>query len=442
MLTMVLFSQKSSEIIRHCSVLFIVGCISFLPHVSLAEPVVFTGAMVPALLGVPVQDIRAYDALGNVVTLQIDEVTFDGEYVCPDGEEPNSSDGNGVLDPHDEIVFLHEECSPCGTQQFPVDSVVHDKGKTLLPVVVGHGENTAVLFLSDDAASPRCTKRYLKYNHAQQSLRTPSYYAQFGLHRFHFTRAGVWDSEKSGWVNLTLELRVEILLKALWGLLAIRYSEDNLVCFVKRYKVGPLRLIRRGDFHLRLGFGLRGSRASVNQICYPQIVQVPVQVHIPVPFRTFFSEAYVEMTPVLAPEGKPYRFSVSACSIAETIGGTDFLDTIISCLPNRSLMTVSDGMRGYGWLLHTSIADSLLGSSGIVFRRPSSRPGGVAECGYRLVIRNLPRGYYDISNWVLFPKGDFVTVAAAYQGISVPTLVSTAKGTELNRLTVSTGRKK
>lgn len=441
-MTMIHFSLKLCAGISRCSALCIIGCIGFLPHVSTAEPVVLTGAMVPALLGVPIQNIRAYDAFASAVTLQIDEVTLDGEYVCPDGEEPNSSDGNGVLDSQDEIVFLREECSPCGTQQFPVDSVVHDRGKTLLPVVVGDGANTAVLFLSNDAESPRCTKRYLKYNHAQQSLRTPSYYAQFALNRFHFTRAGVWDGEKSGWVDLTLELRVEILLKALWGILPIHYSEDNLVCFVKRYKVGPLRLIRRGDFHLRLGFGLRGSRASVNQICYPHIVQVPVQVHIPAPFRAFFSEAYLEMTPVLAPEGKQYRFSVPECGVAEIIGGNDPLDTIFSCQHNRSLMTVSDGKHGYGWLLRTSIANSLLGGSGIVFRRPSSRPGGVAECGYRLVIRNLPRGYYDITNWVLFPSSDFSAVAAAYRGIAAPTWVSTAKGTEQNRLTVVTGQKR
>ena len=102
-------------------------------------------------------------------------------------------------------------------------------------------------------------------------------------------------------------MRVKIYLRALWGLLPITYSENNIVCEVKRFKVGPIRLIRRGDFHLNLGLWMKGSHAAVNQLCYPDMVKVPVYVHVPIRFNSFFSRAYIEMTPVIHEQARNYK---------------------------------------------------------------------------------------------------------------------------------------
>ena len=362
-----------------------------------AEPVVFTGEMVQSLLGKPVDQLRMCNSRGEPIPFQVDEITVDGEYVCPEGVKPNTDSGNGILDKQDEIVFLYEDALPFSLN----DSGIPVYG---VPIVLKQGSEQRRVFLSDDYRSIELSeKKYIQYDHKEQIIQTPYYYAQFGKDRFHFTKAGVRDlGTGNKFIDLTNELRIEILLKALWGLIPIRYSEENIVCLVKRYKTGPLRLIRRGDFHLNLGMGIKGSRAAVNQICYPQIVKVPVYIHVPIRFRALFGDAYLEMTPVIKKHAGPeFSFRIPQSGFSAGISGTP-LDTMIRLIPNNKFMAVTDGLNGYGWLLQAKIADSLLEGSSFVFRRPSSRSGS-AECGFRMTIRDLPKGYYEITNWVMFP---------------------------------------
>jgi hypothetical protein len=264
-------------------------------------------------------------------------------------------------------------------------------------------------------------------------LRTPRYYAQFSSNRFHFIRAGITDSTGRKWIRLTRELRVEIFLKALWGMLPIRYTEDNLVCYVKRYKVGPVRCIRRGDFHLRLGLGIRGSHASVNQCCYPQMVCVPVYVHIPIKFKRLFNEAWMEMTPVIDTAGAAFFFNVPDCNFREPLRTPEQNDTLVLCRPAGRLFTVGDGSDGYGWLLTTNIPDSSMTGSGFVVRRTLQRTG-IAACGFRLELRDVARGRYTITNQVLFSPGPQQDIAAACDDVVAPCTVTTPGGTFPNRL--------
>jgi hypothetical protein len=174
-----------------------------------------------------------------------------------------------------------------------------------------------------------------------------------------------------------------------------------MVCLVKRYKVGPIRLIRRGDFHLNLGLFFQGSHAAVNQICYPQLVRVPVYVHLPMRFRTLFKEAYIEMTPVFRKEGADFSFDVASRDLSFPLGSARRFDTLVETNPNHTCMTAHNGFLGYGWLLDAAIDDRLLSGSGYRVTLPSDR-GGIGQCGFRLTVRDLPKGYYLIGNWVLF----------------------------------------
>lgn len=359
------------------------------------EPVVINGSMIRSLVGTELNRIRIHDWSGNPIPFQIDEITDSGEYVCPDGEASNEDSSNGVFDTQDEIVFLWGDCSKKMIQK-PIGSSANT-----VKVQIKNRNETRYVLISDDKSIGLSKKRYIRYDHAKQMLSTPYFYAQFGKDRFHFITAGVKNFGKDDYVTLTNELRIKILLKALWGLIPIRYSENNLVCVVKRYKVGPIRVIRRGDFHLNLGLGLKGSRAAVNQICYPSMVKVPVYVHVPVRFRSFFGEAYIEITPVINSAADGYEFFVPKADFRARTKGTE-IDTLLMINPNNEYMSVNDGTRGYGWVLKADIPDTLLQRSSFVFRRPSVR-NGVSDCGFRMILRDLPKGYYEITNWVLFP---------------------------------------
>jgi hypothetical protein len=335
---------------------------------------------------------------GNgAIPFQIDEVTGDGEYVLDRGESPNVKDGDGVLGGRDEIVFLWDDAD---TAADAADILINKDANRL---TLGRGGERRFVYAGFDPSSsiPRSSKRHIGYNHDTQRVTTPYYYADFARDRFHFVGAGLMDFSKGGYVDLVGELRVEILLTTLFGLIPIRYGENDLVCFVRRYKAGPIRLIRRGDFHLNLGLGVKGSRAAVNQICYPRSVGVPVYVHLPIRFRSLFGKAHIEMTPTIRESGRNFVFSVPSETLSFPTVGPN-IDTLLQTMPLRKMYTLKRGQSGYAWVLDATMPQEQIEGSGFIMRRPSSKPQGIAECGFRLSVKDVPKGNYYITNRVLF----------------------------------------
>lgn len=394
-----------------------------------AEPVVINGSMVPALVGTPIADLRMVNYQGIAIPFQVDEITPGGEYVCPQGEMPNADSGNGRFDRQDEIVFLWEDAMAYQTISGPgVPSCTSCVSKR---ITITKGNETRYFWVSNNRKLPVSSVKYLSYDHERQYLKTPYYYAQFGRNRFHFIRAGVMDFETGRYCNLTNELRVVIALKALWGLLPITYTEENIICSVKRYKAGPLRIIRCGDFYLKVGLGIKGSKAVVYQICYPQLVKVPVRMSLPVRFKIFFSDAFIEMTPVLNKESSQFRFMVPSLDFVEKFS-LKSVDTLIMTIPDKVYL-VSDGVKGYGWITQINVDSSKLSGSGYVLRRPSSR-SGIAECGFKMTVRDLPKGSYDIINWVFFSKNRIEEHKKELRAVLEPAVISTDSVTSTNLL--------
>jgi hypothetical protein len=395
-----------------------------IPCLVLSEPIVLTGKMVPSLLGKDISHLRVTNHAGACIPFQIDEVQ-DEDYVCPNGKDPTR--GRGFLDTADEIVFLWEDADTVAPVTARGLRTEIPKVNSRVCIAIGHGLENRYAYVVDSASIPLSPVSYIAYDSAREVVTTPYFYAGFGHDRFHFTRAGIRDFAHDTYVNVTNELRIRIFLKALWGLLPITYTENNMICLVKRYKVGPIRLIRRGDFHLNLGLFLQGSHAAVNQICYPQMVRVPVYVHLPVRFRTMFSEAYIEMTPVIRSEAADFSFRVPSAGLDFPMSSHRNLDTLVASNPNHTCMTLCNGFLGYGWLLDAAMDESMLAGSGYCVTMPSER-GGIAQCGFRLTVRDLPKGYYLIGNWVLFSKNGADGLSEACDRLSTMAAVTTQDG--------------
>jgi len=409
----------------------ILTAITALTAAAFADPVVITGKDLPRFLGKPIASIVVMNGSGAAIPFQIDEVTKDGEYVLDKGESPNVKAGNGLLDERDEIVFLWNDADIAVTgADTGIDTGVNnntDNGISAdITLTRGNEKRTVKIFLDAASSLPRSSKSYINYNHNTGRVSTPYYYAEFAKDRFHFVRAGVMNFASGRYVDLTNELRVEILLKTLFGLIPIRYGEGDIVCFVRRYKVGPIRLIRRGDFHLNLGLGVKGSKAAVNQICYSRVVKVPVYVHLPIRFRTLFGQAHVEMTPVIRDAGRRFIFAVPSRKLYFPISGAD-IDTLQQSMPLRQMFTLKNGVLGYGWILDATTPPEHISGSGFVMRRPGTRGTGLAECGFRLTVRDVPRGNYYITNWVLFSGGNSGDIEKLGKGLMEPVVISEEK---------------
>jgi hypothetical protein len=386
------------------------------------------------LLGKQTGSLRVLDAERKAIPFQIDEVTTEQEYICPEGVQPNIEDGNGVLDLSDEIVFLWDDC-------VPGDTAGHSGAGTVLKLT--KKGQCRFIWIVEDSMIPLSSKKYIDYDDQTRLLKTPWFYARFAKDRFHFEQAGVMDRGSGTWCDLTDELSIDIRMSALFGLIPIRYSEDNLICFVKRWKAGPVRLIRRGDFHLNLGLGIKGSRAYVNQLCYPQIVKVPVTLHVPIRFGALFRDAFVEMSPVIK-KGISGFFYTDYRNFKVTLDNRDAAsDTLFPVPPWASSLSVNDGNKGYGWILQTTMPASSLKGSGTLLRVTPA--DGKAECGYRLNVDEVEKGYYEITNWVLFSgfkNGDQLHFDNAF--ITNPISIATKSGLFKNIIcnTASPQRKK
>lgn len=396
----------------------------FLLIAANAGPVILKGAMIKELCGTPLNRIRLCDGEKTPIPFQIDELTINGNYICPEGSESNSDSSNGVLDERDEIVFLSDDCS-----EISGDTIISANTK-YHPVYI---QNRKMVYITNDSSVPLSSTKYITFDNSLQIVKTPYFYAQFAKDRFHFVRAGVFSEKTGRYVDFAGELGIVIFMKALWGLIPVKYTEDNLVCIVKKYKVGAVRLIRGGDFHLNLGLGLKGSNAYVNQICYPDIVMVPVYVHAPVRFGSFFGEAYVEMTPMVK-KSMNREFRVVQTQFTVNLEKSKALDTLIEVNPNKRSMVVVDENNGYGWTLMAKIENKYLKHSGFVFRNPSLRDPNGADCGFRLMIRDLPKGYYEITNWVYFSRKGNTKLETISHWIKQPVTVTTPGGSFRNEL--------
>jgi hypothetical protein len=401
-----------------------------------AGPIVLNGAMLPDFLGGPVSALRVIDGCGAAIPFQVDEKTNDGEYICPDGKRPNADLSDNSLDPQDEIVFLWEDADSCGTGEDGCDTIVEDSTKgAAVPVTMVQGTVRRRVWIVMDTSIAVSSVSYCSYDHGKEYLQTPYYYAQFARNRFHFTGAGIIDFNKKEYIDLTRELRVDIVFKILWGLIPVRFSEESIVCHVNRYKAGPVRLIRRGDLYISLGLGIKASRAVVYQMCYPDVVKVPVTVHVPVRFKSVCSDAYIEMTPVIRRDiaEQNFQFTVPRADYkCELSSGRAQIDTLIRVMPDKGYV-ISNGREGYGWITNIGVDTSLLLGSGFIMRRPSKRDG-IAECGLKLTVCDLPRGDYDVVNWVLFPRCPLDAGCGKLLSVLDPIEITTTAGTFSNIL--------
>ena len=124
-------------------------------------------------------------------------------------------------------------------------------------------------------------------------------------------------------------------------------------------------------------------------------------MHLPIRLGSLFSEAYIEMTPVISRNAHGFRFSIPGTGTSFECASLTRMDTLIRAIPEPGYM-VSDGAGGFAWITRFGVNAARLTGSGYLFRRPTKQ--GLAKCGVRYVVRDLPKGDYAIVNWVVFPR--------------------------------------
>ncbi len=383
------------------------------------EPIVITGALLPMLCGKPLHTIRVLDSDNKPIPFQIDEISPEGEYICDKGESPNTNLSNGILDSRDEIAFLTNNL-------LPVDSLAQKRdykknAATSDIFVEASNKRTYLIRIVSKSTFPLSSDHTITYDPVKDLVETPWYFAQFDKGKFHFLQAGIKSSGSEHYQNIAGLLHVNIFFKTLIGNFKFQLNQDNLDCPVKRYKIGQIRLIKRGDFSLHLSFLFRVSKAAVNQICYAQMVCVPVSLHAPIRFKSFFSEAYIEMAPAITQAGDGFTYAIPSIHASFVVGAKKTPAHVIKTNPNHVAATFFKDSLGYTWYLDAGIDSIFLRESSFFLRR-SGLASNQTECGYKLSINDLPIGRYPIVNWIFFAHSN-EDLAESIRPLSVPATI-------------------
>jgi hypothetical protein len=137
------------------------------------------------------------------------------------------------------------------------------------------------------------------------------------------------------------------------------------------------------------------------------------------------------MSPVIRSDVSGFSYRIPDAGFSGIINGVK-ADTFISVQPNGKFWAVSDGKKGFGWVLKADIPDSLLKGSGFIFKKPSTRKA-FADCGFRLTMKDLAKGYYQITNWVLF-SDSYDHIREISLDINKPITISNQAGLTVNNL--------
>ncbi len=246
-----------------------------------------TGAQVPFLVGVPIDQIAAFacdDGGCHVIASQIDERDQFLHWVLDTGPQTGTDDDPGRFDSTDELIFR-----------------AVDAGLTRNPPGALPGEVVAELRLIDPIGQTRWA--YLA-KVAPASVQTaPSAALSYDPDADRLSGAGVVLGFTDGvpqfltlndGPNLLDRLKIRASATALFGLLRFLRTEDDLQTEFLGWRRGPLRLIRAQRQRVRLGWGVRSPAFVSYTYFYGDHAEMPVGFRLNFPPTYFFGDVRVK----------------------------------------------------------------------------------------------------------------------------------------------------
>ncbi len=232
------------------------------------------------------------------IPFQVDERNAAGQWVLPHGAEPNPTDGDGRLDRNDTLLFMAADAGAADSPAKPLEAA-HLIAVDLRDPL---GFETRRVYLGSFASSPpRSTMSYVSYDAAADRIRGADVSLGFsGAVPQHLS----FDHS----ANLLDRLKVRARASLLWGLLRFGRDEGDLDSGPVTWRAGPIRVIRRQQHSIRIGFGIRSPRFGSYTYFYRDYADLPVSVRLRVPPRYFFSD--ISVRAVLDFRGLPGRWDL------------------------------------------------------------------------------------------------------------------------------------
>jgi hypothetical protein len=253
------------------------------------DPVLVQGKWLTDLLGSGLGALRLYryrDGQYETIRFQADERTVEGDWVFPHGKKNNGSEGNGLLDGRDMLLFMacdageraHPDTPPQGAS-----SVTEIELKD--PVDAGR----AWVYLAAHEADPPplCPlPDYVRYNYETEEVSTDFSYYKFiiteeGLHTGFSDVGAILPAAGGDGENRIDRMKTRIQIRFFFNLVPLSLNEEMLGQDVAAYIAGPVRVIRRLEQFFKLPFGLRGMKSVTDLHLYESLTIVPAEINVP-----------------------------------------------------------------------------------------------------------------------------------------------------------------
>jgi len=214
---------------------------------------------------------------------QIDERDQNDRFALPDGPAASRDEAPGVFDDNDLLVFAARD----------LGERAHVDGAVEIEVSDPLSDHRGWVYLRVGPPITRSSRDDVRYEASSDTIRARDYALGFGQHTpsfFEFAEPG-----GSPVHNLLDRVKARVTARILWGILQFRRDEEDVTTRVLAWKDGPIRIIRRSQMRIRIGFGLPEPRIVAEDFLTADTFQGPVLVRLPFDLRYVFGDLVVHI---------------------------------------------------------------------------------------------------------------------------------------------------
>ena len=265
------------------------------------DPVLIQGKWLTDLLGCGLGALRLYrycDGQYETIRFQVDERAIEGDWVFPHGKKNNGSEGNGLLDGRDVLLFMAGDAGERAHPDTPLQGA-SSVTEIELEDPVDAGRAWVYFAAYRTNPPPLCPLRdYVRYNYETEEVFTASSYYKFiiteeGLHTGFSDVGAILPAAGGDGENRMDRMKTRIQIRFFFNLVPLSLNEETLGQDVVAYITGPIRVIRRLEQFFKFPFGLRGMKSITDLHLYESLTIVPAEISVPKGVDKVISSSHV-----------------------------------------------------------------------------------------------------------------------------------------------------
>lgn len=239
------------------------------------QPLILEGRQLGVLVGRPGGQLEVLaERSGKLepIPFQVDERSADGRFSLPSEHQSPSAPTKG-LGPNDQIAMMVSDlghvCDAPG--DLPL-------GTLEISVFTPSDGTTRYAYIATVEKPRRSPKSYVDYDTAADHIETDGYRLTF-VNGFPADFA-LQAAPRSHHANMIADFQILGKTK-LFGLVPLRLTNVDIQSRVVGIRAGPIRLIRRVVYWVRLPFGISSPKVTSEELFYRNMGMMPLAVKLP-----------------------------------------------------------------------------------------------------------------------------------------------------------------